>query len=245
MGGGFMAPALNRALPLAALHFVGRGPLPVDELLHGLEREIGRHGQILDLAFEALGAGAVGEGVELLALGPLGLVQAHPALDRLRHPFGREPRFEPLAVDDLAALVVAADVRDVGGHLASADFQRGAVEADVGDVVLAAAVRAAAHFDVDLTGQLVVDPHRVDPLFDGPVEAHRGGDPEFAAVGAGAGDDVGDLPRARVAEAEFAQLLPDVVDRLVADPAQDQVLLHGRAGVAAAVVAHDLPETAE
>ena len=108
-----------------------------------------------------------------------------------------QPRFEPRAEDDLAALEVAADVRDVGGHLAAADLQRGAVEADVGDVVLAAAVRAAAHLDVDPLGQLVGDLHRLDPLLDRPVEAHRGGDPEFAAVGAGAADHVGDLARRR------------------------------------------------
>src|SRR6201999_2186 len=60
-----------------------------------------------------------------------------------------------------------------------------------------------------------------------------------------AGDHVADLAGAGVAEAELAELLPDVVDRLVADPAQHQVLLHGRAGVAAAVVAHDLAEPAE
>ena len=46
-------------------------------------------------------------------------------------------------------------------------------------------------------------------------------------------------------EAELDQLGPDVVHRLVADPAQDEVLLHGRAGVAAAVVAHDLTEATE
>ena len=34
--------------------------------------------------------------------------------------------------------------------------------------------------------------------------------------------------------------LPDVVDRLLAHPAQDEVLVDGGAGVAAAVVAHDL-----
>ena len=35
------------------------------------------------------------------------------------------------------------------------------------------------------------------------------------------------------------EALPDVVERLVADPAQDEVLLHGGAGVAAGEVAHD------
>ena len=81
--------ALDRALALAALDLVGAGAVPVDELLHRLEAELGRQGQVLDLCFEALGADPLGEGVELLALVALGLVEAHPALDRLGHPFGR------------------------------------------------------------------------------------------------------------------------------------------------------------
>src|SRR5262249_7253847 len=131
------------------------------------------------------------------------------------------------------------------GHLPLADLQRCSVEADVGDVVLAAPVRAAAHFDVDPLGQLVLDLHRVDPLLDRPVEAHRAGDPEFAAVGAGAADDVGDLARAGVAEPERGHPLPDVVERLVADPTEDEVLLHGAAGMPAGVLAHDRAEAAE
>src|ERR671914_212551 len=38
---------------------------------------------------------------------------------------------------------------------------------------------------------------------------------------------------------------PDLVDRLVAHPAQHQVLMHRRAGVTARVPAHDLGEAAE
>ena len=90
-----------------------------------------------------------GEGVELLAVRALALVEADPALDRLGHALGGQPDLQPLAVDDLAALVVAGDVRDVGRDRVLADLDRRAVEADVGDVVLAAAVRAAAHLDVD------------------------------------------------------------------------------------------------
>ena len=54
-------------------------------------------------------------------------------------------------------------------------------------------------------------------------------------------DDVGDLVGAGVAEAELAEPQPDVVERLVAHPAQHEVLVDGRAGVAAGEVAHDLP----
>ena len=127
----------------------------------------------------------------------------------------------------------------------AADLDRGAVEPDRSDVVLAAAVRAAAHLQVDLAGQRVGDVHRLDPLLERPVQAHRGGDPELAGVGAGAGDDVGDRADAVLGEAELAQRRVDVVERLIADPAQDEVLIDRRPRVAAAEVAHDLREAAE
>ena len=69
--------------------------------------------------------------------------------------------------------------------------------------------------------------------------------PSLAAVGAGAADHVGDLAGAGLGEAELAEPLPDVVERLVADPAQDEVLLHGAARVAAGELAHDRGQAAE
>ena len=99
--------------------------------------------------------------------------------------------------------------------------------------------------DVQLARELVGDVHRFDPLLHGLVEAHRARDPELARVGARARDDVGDLARAGVAEAELRQRAPDVVDALLAHPAQHEVLLHGRARVAAGVVAHDRRQAAE
>src|SRR5262249_4714076 len=143
----------------------------------------------------------------------------HPALDRLGDALGGQARLQPGTEDHLAALVVAADVRDVGGHLALTHLQRGAVKAGVGDVVLAAPVRAAAHLDVDPASQAVADIHLLQPLLDRLVEAHRAGDAHLAAVRARAADHVGDLARAGLAEPELDQPLPDVVERLVADPA--------------------------
>ena len=100
---------------------------------------------------------ALGEGVELLAVLALGLVHAQPALDRVRHALGRQAHLQPGAVEHLAALVVAADVGDVGRDRVLADLDRRAVEPDVRDVVLAAAVRAAGHLDVDPPRERVVD----------------------------------------------------------------------------------------
>src|SRR5262249_55101321 len=94
-------------------------------------------------------------------------------------------------------------------------------------------------------GQRIGDPHLLDPLLDRPVQSHRAGDTEFAAVGARAADHVGDLAGAGLAEAELEEPLPDVEERLVANPTQDEVLLHGAAGSAAGVLAHDRGEAAE
>src|SRR4051794_19473260 len=237
--------ASDRALALAALHHEGHLALPVDELAHRLQPELDGHGEVADRVLEVLGPDARGVGVEHLAVLALVLVGADPALDRLGHALGGQAHLQPGPVDDLAAFVVAADVGDVGGDRVLADLDRRAVEPDVADVVLAAAVGAARHLDVDPARQRVGDPHRLDPLLDGAVEAHRAGDAELAGVRAGAGDDVVDLVRAGLAEAERVEALPHVVDRLVADPAQHEVLVHGGAGVAAAEVAHDLREPAE
>src|SRR5690242_2162538 len=64
-----------RALALPALDLVGAGAVPIDELLHGLEAELGRKRQLLDLRFERLGPDPLREGVELLAVVALGLVE--------------------------------------------------------------------------------------------------------------------------------------------------------------------------
>ena len=95
------------------------------------------------------------EGAEALSLGVLGLVVAHPPLDRFGHALGGQAQLQARAERHVGAFIHAAHVRDVGGDRVLADFDRGAVEADVGDVVLGAAVGAAAHLDVHLTRQLI------------------------------------------------------------------------------------------
>ena len=114
-----------------------------------------------------------------------------------------------------------------------------------GDVVLAAAIGAAAHVDPHLAGYGVVDRHFADPLLDGAVETHRGGDAELATVGAGAGNNILDLLGVGRAHAEFVKFLPDRVDGLVGDPAQHDVLLRRGAGAFASVLTQDFGEAAE
>src|SRR6185312_14576275 len=124
---------------------------------------------------------------------------------------GGQAQLEARAEGHVGAFVYAAHVRDVGGDRVLADFDRCAVEADVGDVVLCASVRAAAHLDVDLARELVADVHRLDALLDGLVETHRARDAELARVGPGAGDDVRYLPGPGIAEAELGQRAPYLI----------------------------------
>src|SRR5215211_1706918 len=121
---------LDRALALAALDLVGLGAAPVDEVEQILGVELDRQLQVGDQLLELLGSGAVGEGVEVLAVVPLLLVVADPALARIGNALCGEPRLQPVTEGDVAALEAAGDMRDVGGNRLLADLDRGAVEAD-------------------------------------------------------------------------------------------------------------------
>src|SRR4029079_14399387 len=66
-------------------------------------------------------------------------------------------------------------------------------------------------------------------------EASAGRDAELAGVGAGAGDDVGDRVGVGLGEADRFELGVEVDELVVGDPAEDEVLLDGGAGVGAAV----------
>src|SRR5215207_1211088 len=121
----------DRALALAADDPVGIGAVPVDELRHRLQGERRREGEVgLDELFELRRAHAAHELVELLAVDAVVLVVADPALDGLGHALGGQPDLQALAVDHVAALVVAREVGDVGRHGVLADLDRRAVEPD-------------------------------------------------------------------------------------------------------------------
>src|SRR5215212_5345460 len=95
---GVTATAISdRALALAADDLVRLVAAPVDELVQRLETELRRNRELLHLVDEALLADAVDEGVEHLAVLPLGLVHPDPALHRLGHALGRKADLEPPA----------------------------------------------------------------------------------------------------------------------------------------------------
>src|SRR3954462_210626 len=123
--------ASDRALPLATDDLVRLVALPVDEVLHVLEVELDRQREVLRARLELRRADALEERVELLALLALALVEAEPALDRLRHALRGKAPLQARAHHHVAAVVVAADVAHVRRQVAVADLHRRAVEADV------------------------------------------------------------------------------------------------------------------
>src|SRR5262245_31712872 len=163
--------SLDGALALAAPDLVRLGPVPVDEVHEVVGAELDGELQIGDQLLELLDARALDVLVEVLAVVPLLLVGADPALDRFGNALRGKPRLEPPPEGDLAALEVPGDVGDVGGDGVVAHLDRGPVEADRGDVVLGAAVRAPAHLDVDLLGERIGDLHLLDALLKCLVEA--------------------------------------------------------------------------
>ena len=130
-------------------------------------------------------------------------------------------------------------------HLVAADVAADAVEAEVGDVVLAAGVEAAADLDVQaFDGGVELEALRRQPVAQLAGQAARGGDAELAGVGAGAGRDVDDRLRAGVAEADGVQVAVERRQVGLAHPAQHDVLLDRRAHGLADVAAGDVGEAA-
>ena len=95
-------------------------------------------------------------------------------------------------------------------------------EADVGDVVLAARVRAAR--DVDAHAADLGQPRLFERVADVGGEAARLRDREVAGVGAGAGDDVADELGAGFGHADGVEPGEQLGELLLGEPAQHEVL---------------------
>src|SRR5271155_674002 len=114
-----------------------------------------------------------------------------------------------------------------------ADVAAVAVEADVGDVMLAATVEAAGNFYTEVADSAVEGRAlgcQTSAEFAG--QAARAGDAELAGVGAGAGGDVDDGAGAGIGQAEIFQFVVEVDYTTFWNPAENQVLFDGGAGVA-------------
>ena len=135
-----------------------------------------------------------------------GDVAVGEAGDHLRNVFRRN-RHDRQSVRTAVVLPFAAEDDLEVGHGVPGDLAADAVEAQVGDVVLAAAVEAAADFDVQILDCLV---HL--QTFFGQAGAQLAGqsarrrNPQLAGIGAGAGDDIDDGARARLAQADGVQM---------------------------------------
>src|SRR5271154_1094309 len=173
---------LYRALALAANYLERSASVPVDELAHRLQPEVHGQRQVLHERLQLARPHALDERVPFLALLAVALVVADPALDRIWNALCRQAQLQARAELDVPAFEYAAHVGDVRGDRVLADFDRRAREADAANVVLAAAVRAAAGLHVQPARQLVADVHRFDALLHRLVEPHRARDPELARV---------------------------------------------------------------
>src|SRR6185312_15274841 len=86
--------SLDGALALATDHFERHVPVPVDELVHRLQTEVGRHREVLDEPLELARPDPLDEVVPLLAVLAVLLVVTDPALDRVRHALGRQAQLQ-------------------------------------------------------------------------------------------------------------------------------------------------------
>src|SRR6185369_207836 len=116
----------------------------------------------------------------------------------------------------------AAEEEEVLRDRAAADLPHASLEAQVGDVVLPAAVRAAAHLDREFLGAVGTGGAKV--LGEERREAARARDREAAALRARAARDVGDRVSAVEREARRDETRMERGNVLLANPPQEEVL---------------------
>ena len=140
----------------------------------------------------------------------------------------------PLAAQD------HLEVRDgVARH-----FAADAVEAEVGHVMLAATVEAAADLDVQvLDGFVELKTFLAEPFAQFRRQPARRGNSQLAGVRPGAGGDVHDGARAGIAEPGSFECLVQLGQIALADPAKDDVLFDRRANRFPRESARDIRQT--
>src|SRR3990170_1820108 len=238
------APAgLQRALSLAADDleelFLAPVEVGVDLLAYGAHFL-----ELVEDGVEVLGADAVDVVQETLTIMPFSLVRPDDLGDGPGHALHGDAG--DAGAELAAADVVAAAQEDVvAGDVRLTRLERRALQTDGAQVVLAAAVGAAAHLDRDLLHQRVIDAHLQHGVAESVSRALGGRDPHLAAVGARAGDDIGDESGLGRAQPDGGELGVDGGQGVLTHPAQDQVLVLLRAGGTAAEPPHRLREGTE
>ena len=108
-------------------------------------------------------------------------------------------------------------------HRIARDLAADAIEAEIGDVMLAAAIEAAADFDVQILNGFI-ERDEIESIAQLGGQAARRRDAELAGVRAGAGDDVGDAAGAGGCDAGgFKSTAIDLGQIGAADPTQDEI----------------------
>ena len=123
----------------------------------------------------------------------------------------------------------AADHHEVVRRRPAANLAQAALEADAGDVVLAAAVRAPADLDVEARHRRDEIGARVKPIPEQTAEAARLGHRELARLGSRAARDVCDRPRTAARQSGGVEAPIQRLDVATVHPAEDEVLIGGNA----------------
>ena len=166
------------------------------------------------------------------------------AVDHLGDPLGRH-RADRQAVRAGVLAPAPAEHHLEVRHGDAVDLAAVAEEADVGHVVLAARVEAAADLDPQAADRLVeLELLGGEPRAQLAGQAARRRDAELAGVGARAGGDVDDRPGAGRGEVDRLQLRVERRQVVLGDPAQHDVLLDRRADGVADVLAGDVGRAA-
>ncbi len=150
--------------------------------------------------------------------------------DPARRHLGREAA-------ELRALIVdaAADHHEILRHHAIAQLADAALEADARDVMLAAAVRAAAHLDLQVRRLRRHLGMRAKVRFERLAEPARLRHRETARFGARAARHILDRARAREAQARRREVTIELRNVARLHPAEHEVLIHRHAERAVAV----------
>ncbi len=185
----------------------------------------GRLGEIFQHSFQLHFADALDEILETFAGRPVRHVSFRQARDHFRNTLGRN-RHDGQAVRAAVVLPLAAQHHLEVRHGVSADLAADAVEAEVGHVMLAATVEAAADLDVQiLHGFVQLETFLGERFVQLGRQSARGGNSQLAGVRAGAGDDIDDRARAGIAKAHGFERLVNFGQIALADPANDEILL--------------------
>ena len=193
---GTTSPAHSPVVMSRDREFARIAPIGVQRAVHGIGGTAEKASTISLSAFLPMRATVVLEALVRLALGEILLGHV---VDELGDALRRH-RADGQAVGGAVVFPLPAHEDAEVRHGRAADLARDAVEADVGQVMLAAGVEAAGHLDVQVAHGRV-DRAALLPLHQALVQhggqAARGGDAQLAGVGAGAGNDVLDLAGAR------------------------------------------------